>query len=89
MNIEQPEKPDFCFRKRRRGHKCRRVQSAMRIRDVGVLGGSFWWNSQRSGVCSASFLPRSSAHVFACHNEVELSSLGTDGPAALLKNLIS
>jgi hypothetical protein len=39
MNMEQPEKPDFCFRKRRRGHKCRRVQSAMRIRDVGVLGG--------------------------------------------------
>jgi len=39
MNIEQPEKPDFCFRKRRRGHKCRGVQSAVRIRDVGVVGG--------------------------------------------------
>ena len=39
MNREQPEKPYFCFRKRRLGHKCRRVQSAVRNRDVGVLGG--------------------------------------------------
>jgi hypothetical protein len=51
--------------------------------------GNFRWKSQRSGVCSAGFLPRSSAHVFACQNGVELSSIGTDGPVTLLKNLIS